>query len=253
MSEDTIRTLPSGFVPIQATYGDEGQTTDVTTSVLAKLRGENLDVTADKSLIPALSFSDNVELSQDEKDAIKGQALKECGSGNDQKCMETLTDRFSQAKLQEKSNAQTRAGGIKGERLTIIASNSKGQQRTFYVPKGFTLLGGQEASQYFAKKKTENVTKKTWEGLRPSVINILWMGAFAFLYVFSVLTTWRNLTEYGYTAGRWLGTAVAVAIPMSGFLIQLGLFAATRYLSEFLIGLEKSSQMKKISTSTNNV
>jgi hypothetical protein len=239
MSEDTTRVLPDGFVPVQASYGDELSTTDVTSAVMAKLRGESLNVTADKSLVPAVSFSDKVELTEEEQEEIKQQASKECKSPNDKTCMDTLVDRYSQAKLQEKSLAQTQAGGIKGERLTIIATNSSGQQRTFYVPKGFTLLGGDAAKSHNKKKKTEVVAKRAWEGIAPTVINILWMTAGAFLYVFSVLTTWRNLTEKGYEAGRWAGTAIAVLVPFSGFAIQLGLFAALRFGWEVSKDFEK--------------
>jgi hypothetical protein len=236
---DTTRVLPAGFVPVQATYGDEISTTDVTPSVLAKLRGESLEVTADKGLIPALSFLDKVELTEEEQEEIKRQASKECKTPNDKKCMETLVDRYTQAKLQEKSLAQTQTGGIKGERLTIIAVNSSGQQRTFYAPKGFTVLAGDAAKKYNMKKKNEVVAKRTWEGIAPMVGKIMGAVVFAFLYVFSVLTTWRNLTEYGYEVGRVVGTIIAVLVPLSGFAIQLGLFAAIRFGLLVLADIEK--------------
>lgn len=241
---EAVQTLPDGFVPIQATYGDETQTTDVTPSVMAKVKGTAVDVTADKSLIPALSFSDSVDLTDDEKADIQKQVSSECGGRpNDNKCVETLTDRYTQAKLQEKASLQTQAGAVKGDRMTVIAVNANGQQRTFYVPKGTRLLGGDAASNYLAQKAMGKKASAWWETVRPAATDALQFGALAFMYVVSILTTWRTLTEEGYGAIRWVAIAIAVLIPYSGFFIQLGIFAAARYGAEIMSGLQKKSQL----------
>jgi hypothetical protein len=44
---------------------------------------------------------------------------------------------------------------------------------------------------------------------------------------------------------RYIGLAISILVPYSGFLIQLGIYGGKRYLDEIMVAIEKTSELKK--------
>jgi len=130
-----------GIVINQATWGDENATTDITKTIQEKAKPGYLDMIADNTIVPAvdlLSGSNDVALTDSEKEDIKKKAVEICGTASDDKCIQFNKNQLESSSLQQKvAEKQSSANIITGRRLTLTFTDDKtGQKKTVAIPDG---------------------------------------------------------------------------------------------------------------------
>ena len=141
-----------GIVINQATWGDENATTDITKTMQEKAKPGYLDMIADNTIVPAvdlLSGSNDVALTDSEKEDIKKKAVEICGTASDDKCIQFNKNQLESSSLQQKvAEKQSSANIITGRRLTLtFTDDTTGQKKTVAIPDGQKVKFG-EAPTY---------------------------------------------------------------------------------------------------------
>jgi hypothetical protein len=213
-----------GIVINQATWGDETSTTDITKVIQEKAKPGYLDMIADNTIIPAvdlLSGSNDVALTDGEKEDIKKKATEICGSASDEKCIKFNQNQLESSSLQQKvAEKQSSANIVTGRRLTLTYTDDEtGQKRTVAIPDG-------------QKVKFGSAPKYKMPDLSPSTTILGALGFFGkvimtLLYVFSIAATYRLLILTNHIYVAYVLTGLAIVIPYSGLIttpIALGIF-----------------------------
>ena len=213
-----------GIVINQATWGDENATTDITKTMQEKAKPGYLDMIADNTIVPAvdmLSGSNDVALTDSEKEDIKKKAVEICGTASDDKCIQFNKNQFESSSLQQKvAEKQSSANIITGRRLTLTFTDDQtGQKRTVAIPDGQKVKFG-EAPTYKMPEFTASNTILGALGIAGKVILTL-------LYVFSIAATYRLLILTNHINVAYILTGLAIIVPYSGLIttpIALGVF-----------------------------
>jgi hypothetical protein len=218
-----------GIIIQQATWGDEGYTTDITKSMQEKAKQGYLDLVADNTLVPALDLltgSQDVVLTDDEKTEINKKAIEICGSASDEKCINFNKNQFESSLLQKKvAEKQSSANIITGRRLTLTYKNEEnGKPITVAIPDGQKVVAG---------KKPE-FQAPDLSGLTPSgtILGVLgYVGQFmlTMLWVFSIAVTYHLLILTGNTITAYVLTAISIVVPYSGLLLTPVALAYFKY------------------------
>jgi hypothetical protein len=213
-----------GIVINQATWGDENATTDITKTMQEKAKPGYLDMIADNTIVPAvdlLSGSNDVALTDSEKEDIKKKAVEICGTASDDKCIQFNKNQLESSSLQQKvAEKQSSANIITGRRLTLTFTDDKtGQKKTVAIPDGQKVKFG-EAPTYKMPDLTPSNTILGALGLVGKLILTL-------LYVFSIAATYRLLILTNHVMVAYILTGLAIVVPYSGLIttpIALGVF-----------------------------
>ena len=227
---------------IKSAYlGDERSSQNVTESLSKRIEGGKLNTLANSSLIPMFEIDAKIVLSNADEEEIKAEAEKQCGAGNDTQCLNATEAKLRRSKLQDKEREkQSSAYLVKGRRLTVTYVDKDGNEKTMIVPEGQEIkLDGlrQVADPKKALPPGEKPKlKPTWEfptltGTALEVVKITAIILGVFLYVFSVIATYRTLIQAGFTWIGYAGTAAAVFFPYSGYAIMLVFFAGKEYMA----------------------
>jgi hypothetical protein len=204
------------------TIGDERSTRDITKSFLRdQVRGSTVDVVSGSSLIPAFETTPITRLDDVETQAIKESAIKECGNANDIRCIDSTTQRLTQAKLADKQNeARSSINTIKGRRMTVNYSDKDGNH-TILVPDGQTFHLDNVQKEGGAMS---SLALPTVSGTTAQIFRILGIIVGSFLYAFSIAATYKTLTVNWSRYAGIAGTVASVLFPFSGFFIMFGYF-----------------------------
>lgn len=213
-----------GIVINQATWGDENATTDITKTMQEKAKPGYLDMIADNTIVPAvelLSGSNDVALTDSEKEDIKKKAIEICGTASDDKCIKFNQNQLESSSLQQKvAEKQSSANIITGRRLTLTFTDDQtGQKRTVAIPDGQKVKFG-EAPTYKMPDLTPSNTILGALGIVGKLILTL-------LYVFSIAATYRLLILTNHIMVAYVLTGLAIVVPYSGLIttpIALGIF-----------------------------
>lgn len=218
-----------------ATYGDETTTTNVTDVVSGKLKNGKINLLVEDSIVPRFGSGDeSVTLTDEEKAGIKDQAIKECKTANDVQCVDAVTNRISQGKLDEKLLNQQRAGAIKGNKLTVTFIDEKGRESTRVIPKGQSLTIGEEAM----KPPSPSVTSRIGNGIvtltksSATIMTVIGTILFVIVWVFSVGATWKTFMEANMVKQGYVFTAISVLVPLSGLILTPVYFGFLKYYTK---------------------
>lgn len=221
---------------VDAKFGDETSTTNITESLKAKLSAGSIDVPVDSGLLPFVEIGKKVELTIEEQNKIQRQAQDACNGGLDKACVERQTQELTVAAIKEKENAaNTTRDIVKGRRLTVTIRDEFGKEKTLMYPEGQRFaLGKPDAN---APRELANATmvpdldKSSWQfptitGTMGEAIKIGGIAVGSFLYVFSVVSTWMSFGNRGYS-GIFVALVMitSIVIPFSGFLITFVYYA----------------------------
>lgn len=224
---------------IKSAYlGDERSSQNVTDSLASKIEGGKLKTVANSSLLPMFEVGGKIALSDSDEEDIKAEAEKQCGAGNDTQCLDSTQAKLRRSKLEDKEREkQSSAYLVKGRRLTVTYVDENGQEKTMIVPEGqeVSLEGLRQLEKPVAEGQPPSF-KPTWSfptltGTALEAIKITGIILGVFLYVFSVIATYRTLIQAGFTWIGYAGTAAAAFFPYSGYVIMLVFFAGKEYMS----------------------
>jgi hypothetical protein len=212
----------------QATFGDETSATDITQSLQGKVTNGYLAVVADSKLLPSVTLNTNAaELTQEDKDLALKQAIEQCNGANDQACLAERSGKFEQSLLQQRVAEQNATDKtVKGRRLTVTVIDDYGKEQTLQIPDGQEFkLGNPPAGAATAS------TGVSLASIAAQLASVIFGAILLFLWVFSVVATYRTLLDAGYRVPVYIGTATAILIPYSGYLIMLFYFFFVTYLT----------------------
>lgn len=214
------------FEIVSAYYGDSQGRKNVTKSVKQAVQRGDSEIVASNSLIPFLEATENIELTQEEMDEAERQAEKQCGNANDSNCIRARSEEFQRKRLKEKEfESQSTANAIKGRRLEIEVLEN-GKKKTITVPDGNKYPIPETAKESMSFQfSLPSLSGTALEGLKIGATILA-----TFVYVFSIIATYRTFIEGGYTTIGYAATAAAIFIPYSGFALMLAFFAITTYM-----------------------
>ena len=221
----------SGITIKTATWGDENAATDITDSIVAKAKGGYLDMVADGSLVPAidlLSGSQDVTVTDSEKQDIEKAAVTACGGAQDDKCIQFQKNQMESSLLQKKvAEKQSSANIVTGRRLTLTYIDAAGNEKVVAIPDGQKVKLGEKPTTP-AFKMPETVSGGTWD-LILSILKIVFTILMTLLWVFSIVAPYRLLVLENKIVVAYVLTAVAILIPYSGLITTPIALAYFRY------------------------
>ena len=229
----------SGVYLESAYYGDEKSFANITKSLAKKVAAGVLEVTSNSQLKPTFESAPETTLDSKDEKKIRDEAVRGCGGESDQKCLEAKRLQLSQERLKEKEMEDLGKGVIKGERLTVnIVEN--GKRRTLITPSGQKLrlenILGDKASD-----KDAILALPTPSQFQSRAISLLTIVLSTFIYVFGIVAVYavfmRQADETGKDYFRivgYVGAAVSVMFPGTGFLIILGYFGFKAFMENMV-------------------
>ena len=199
-----------------AYYGDEKSQRNATKSLGDKILGTTLDVDVNSNLIPALTTTDKVEITNLEEKKIKADAAKACG-GVDQECIKSTEARLRQDALAAKQNeANSSAALIKGPRLTVNIIDEEGKRKRIVVPEGqkFKLenVSVNDPTKGPLQLPSADYFQNQFKLLGSLVLSTL-------VYVFSVAATYTLFMQKTALFVAVPVIAISVFIPYSGYVM----------------------------------
>jgi hypothetical protein len=221
-------------VTIQSAYfGDEVSSRNVTDSINSRIRGGQTEIPVNSSIIPLLQVGGVITLTDDEKKTIQKQAEEECRGGADQNCVTNMKQTLTRQRLQAKEteNVASTANIVKGRRLTVKVKDEKGATSEFVIPEGQDFkpdVAVRAAKGEPAKREAVapvDLSKKPFQlpSLSGTLLKVATIGSAmigTFLYVFSIMLTYRAFLDASYTKAIVLAfTALAAFVPGSGYVI----------------------------------
>ena len=208
-----------GITIKRATWGDEKATTDITASMVEKAKPGYLDIVADNKLVPAvdlLTGSKDISIDDTEMGVIKQDAIKNCGGGEDQKCVDYQVNMMQSSLLQKKvAESQSSANIVTGRRLTLTYIDNKGVERQTAIPDGQQVKFGEKPNSSFS---LPSISWSVFTGVGTTFFYIA-MVVLGVVHVYAVASTYRTFAEMGLTTAKVVLTAIAAIIPLSGLLI----------------------------------
>jgi hypothetical protein len=221
-------------VILSAEFGDERSSTNVLSSLVSKFKSDGkINVPVDSSLIPIVVKSDDtVTLTDQEVKDAKDKAISTCGGANDNICVERKTQEFQKNRMDEKKHEIENSAGniIKGRRLRVTYKDENDKTQTVEVPEGQYFKLGKEAIAENVKPFSLEDTQISFGGTFVEVWKVILVIFGTFVYVFSILITWRSFLAEGYTWQTYVATATSVLIPYSGYVIIFLFFGIKTYL-----------------------
>lgn len=212
------------FEILSAYYGDSQGRKNVTKTVKEAVQRGDSEIVASNSLIPFLESTETIELTQEEMDEARREAEKQCGNANDSNCIRARSEEFQKKRLKEKEfESQSTANAIKGRRLEMEIMEN-GKKKTITIPDGNKYPLPQTAKEGLGFQ-LPSLSGTVVEGLKIGTTILA-----TFIYVFSIIATYRTFIEGGYTRIGYAATAAAIFIPYSGFLLMFAFFAITTYM-----------------------
>lgn len=200
-----------------ASFGDEKSSVDVTKSVLSKESGGKVEVLANSSLVSM--FDTAVELDDFDEEDIRAEAEEQCGNANDTGCMNATMNKLRQTRMEEKkTEVNTNLGVLKGKRLTVEVEDDEGKTKQIITPaeQMFTLEGLEQ------KKSNFKMPEVTVSSTITSVLKWLATSLALFIYVFSIVSTYRTFIDKEYPLYvAYAALALAVVVPYSGLVLML--------------------------------
>jgi hypothetical protein len=208
-----------GITIKRATWGDEKATTDITAPMVEKAKAGYLDVVADNKLVPAvdlLTGTKDISIDDTEMGVIKQDAIKNCGGGEDQKCVDYQVNMMQSSLLQKKvAESQSSANIVTGRRLTLTYIDDKGVERQTAIPDGQQVKFGEKPTSSFS---VPSISWSIFTGVGTTFFYIA-MVVLGVVHVYAVASTYRTFAEMGLTTAKVVLTAIAAIIPLSGLLI----------------------------------
>jgi hypothetical protein len=208
-----------GITIKRATWGDEKATTDITSSMVEKAKPGYLDVVADNKLVPAvdlLTGTKDISIDDTEMGVIKQDAIKNCGGGEDQKCVDYQVNMMQSSLLQKKvAESQSSSNIVTGRRLTLTYIDDKGVERQTAIPDGQQVKFGEKPKSSFS---FPSISWSIFTGVGTTFFYIA-MVVLGVVHVYAVASTYRTFAEMGLTTAKVVLTAIAAIIPLSGLLI----------------------------------
>jgi hypothetical protein len=208
------------FEVLSAYYGDSQARKNVIKSIKEAIQRGDSEIVASNSLIPFLEATETIELTQEEMDEARREAEKQCGNANDSNCIRARSEEFQKKRLKEKEfESQSSANAIKGRRLEMEIMEN-GKKKTITIPDG-----NKYPLPEIAGFQLPSLSGTALEGLKIGGTILA-----TFIYVFSIVATYRTFIEGGYTRLGYAATAAAIFIPYSGFFLMFAFFAITTYM-----------------------
>lgn len=227
----------NGVTIESAYYGDERSFANITKSLLGKITGGVLDVTADAQLKPTFEAAPETRLDTTDEKRIREQAAQACGGDADQACMERTRLKLSEERLREKEMEDMSKSVIKGDRLTLNVIDENGKRKKLVTPAGQKV----RLENIRGDASTKGMTLPTMDKIQENAIFILTIVVSTFFWVFSIVAVYTLFMRQYETTGRDIfrmmgyGAASASALfPGLGYLIIFGYFGLNAFLKEYV-------------------
>ena len=220
----------------KAYYGDEKGLRDVTDSVVKRVTGGALDLTADETLIPPFEAVTKSSLDVKDQKTIRDEAVKACGGEADQACIERQKGILTDQRLLQKQNDQSVMPTIKGPKLRLEVEDDNGNSKTYYAAKGQKFHLDDVSSglaNSMAMPTTDEIAQRAW----------VLIGAIVamFFYVFGIAATYaifmRQYETTGKDSWKWVAyglTGISTLIPYSGYFLILLYFGFRSFIDEYV-------------------
>jgi hypothetical protein len=220
--------VPQNDIVIKrAEFGDETSATDITKTLTDQLDEYGyVDVTAGGNLIPSILWGDSKTTRLEAADIQYAEelAIEDCGGAQNKSCVEIRKQQHAQKVLREKADREYSSDKIvKGRRLTVTYIDAAGREQTVVVPDGNQFKIGSP------KKEGGEISPFSTNTVVWNVMIAIGTLIFLLGWVYSVVATYRTLIQAGFRMWGYVGTALAILFPYSGFLIMLVFFAITAY------------------------
>lgn len=227
----------NGVTIESAYYGDERSFANITKSLLGKIAGGVLDVTADAQLKPTFEAAPETRLDTKDEKRIREQAAQACGGDADQACMERTRLKLSEERLREKEMEDMSKSVIKGDRLTLNIIDENGKRKKLITPAGQKL----RLENIRGDASTKGMTLPTLDKIQENAVFILTIVVSTFFWVFSIVAVYTLFMRQYEATGRDIfrtmgyGAAAASALfPGLGYLIIFGYFGVSAFLKEYV-------------------
>ena len=227
----------NGVTIESAYYGDERSFANITKSLLGKITGGVLDVTADAQLKPTFEAAPETRLDTKDEKRIREQAAQACGGEADQACMERTRIKLSEERLREKEMEDMSKSVIKGDRLTLNIIDENGKRKKLITPAGQKV----RVENIRGDTSTQGAVLPTLDKFQENTIFILTVIVSTFFWVFSIVAVYTLFMRQYETTGRDIfrmmgyGAAAASALfPGLGYLIIFGYFGLNAFLKEYV-------------------
>ena len=198
---------------VGAFFGDSLARRDVLKSLMSKISGGKLEVTANEELIPAFEVSEETKLTQNEVNEIDKKAQEQCSGGADTDCVRATKAKLMQQKHEEKANTDNSAANvIAGRALTVIYRDSKGNVKRAIVPDGqkFSLANVQVIQKDGTPVPTD------WKEYQTMAWTAVGWAVWTAVFIFSVASSYRVFKRYGNLPIALAITVFAVLLPLGG-------------------------------------
>lgn len=227
----------SGVVIEKAYYGDEKSFANITNSLIKKVFGGTLNVTANSDLKPTFEAAPETTLDSRDQRRIREESVAACGGEADQACLDRMRLKLSQERLKEKEQEDLSKSVIKGDRLTLIIRDETGKRRTLITPAGQKL----ELKNVIGSKDTENDILPTADAIQAQAIMLITVIIGTFLWVFGIVATYTVFMRQYEATGRamfqiaaYVSAILALIFPGSGYVIILLYFGLSSFIAEYI-------------------
>lgn len=228
----------SGVILESAYYGDEKAFANITQSIVKKIVGGVLDVTADAQLKPAFEAAPETKLTSQDERRIREEAVMACGGEADQGCLDRNRIKLAEERLREKENENLSKSVIKGDRLTINLIDN-GKRRKIVTPAGQKL----RLENLLGSSVAPNISDVlTGDKIQEYAIYIITVVVSTFFWVFSVVAVYAIFMRQHERPGApdywrvlaYVGAGLALLFPGFGYVIIFLAFAIPAFTGEYI-------------------
>lgn len=227
----------NGVVIESAYYGDEKSFANITNSIVKKVMGGVLNVTANADLKPTFEAAPETTLDNRDQKRIREESVAACGGEADQGCLDRMRLKLSQERLKEKEREDLSKSVIKGDRLTVTIRDEKGKRRTLVTPAGQKF----ELKNVTGSKTTAGDMLPTADKLQTQAIMLITVIVSTFLWVFGIVATYTVFMRQYEATGRsmfqiaaYVSAALALVFPGAGYVIILLYFGFSSFIAEYI-------------------
>ena len=228
----------SGVILESAYYGDEKAFANITQSLVKKITGGVLEVTADAQLKPAFEAAPETKLDSRDERRIREEAVLACGGEADQSCLDRNRIKLAEERLREKENEDLSKSVIKGDRLTLNLIDN-GKRRKIVTPAGQKLRLENLIGSATAPNLSDVLTGDKIQEYAVSIITIV---VSTFFWVFSVVAVYAIFMRQYEKPGApdywrilaYVGAGLALLFPGFGYVIIFLAFAVPAFTAEYI-------------------
>lgn len=228
----------SGVILESAYYGDEKAFANITQSLVKKITGGVLEVTADAQLKPAFEAAPVTKLDSRDERRIREEAVLACGGEADQNCLDRNRIKLAEERLREKENEDLSKSVIKGDRLTLNLIDN-GKRRKIVTPAGQKLRLENLIGSTTAPNLSDVLTGDKIQEYAVSIITIV---VSTFFWVFSVVAVYAIFMRQYEKPGApdywrilaYVGAGLALLFPGFGYVIIFLAFAVPAFTAEYI-------------------